>query len=122
MRTAKRWPDRRMIGVGRRGETGQERPEMRCARGYCGRMRRRLWNCCAAALCWAAVPAISLVGPTAGPALADTATPSAFTALAAPARLADTRSTGAVGASVTISVAVTGDAPLPPIRSIRAPA
>lgn len=81
-------------------------------------MRRRLLHPCAAALCLTAMPIVTAVAPAVAPAFAAAATPSAFTPLAAPARLADTRASGAVGANVTISVAVTGAAPLPAAGSI----
>lgn len=64
------------------------------------------------------IPAITTLTTIANPALAAAATPSAFTALPTSARIADTRNTGTVGAGVSVSVAVTGAAPLPATGSI----
>ncbi len=68
------------------------------------------------------LPVLTTLTPSASPASAATTAgqPSAFTALPSPVRLADTRTTGAVGEGVTISVAVTGIAPLPATGSISA--
>ncbi len=67
-----------------------------------------------------AVPVATTLTTTVTPAAAASLAPSMFQALASPNRLADTRGTGNVGAGVTISVAVTGAAPLPATGSITA--
>ncbi len=84
-------------------------------------MRRRISRICAGLLCATALPVLTTITPSASSAAAAaTAIPAAFTALPAPVRLADTRITGAVGAGVVISVAVTGAEPLPVAGSITA--
>ncbi len=88
---------------------------------YSETVSRRVSQICAGLVCLLTMPALSVLstGP-ASVAAAAPATPSAFTALATPIRLADTRSTGAVGEGVTIGVAVTGLAPLPAPGSVTA--
>lgn len=83
-------------------------------------MRRRIIRLSAALVCWTALPVLTTITPSASPASAAAGVSSAFTALASPVRLADTRNSGAVGEGVTIGVAVTGLEGLPATGSISA--
>lgn len=77
-------------------------------------MRRRIIRISAGLLCLTALPTLTILNPSATSSVHAAAAPSAFTALASPVRLADTRTTGAVGQGVTINVAVTADPAVTP--------
>jgi len=83
-------------------------------------MRRRIIRLSAALVCLTALPVLTTITPSASPVAAAAGTPSAFTALPTPLRLADTRETGAVGEGVTVSVAVTGGDKLPAVGTVSA--
>ncbi|MCU1395727.1 MAG: hypothetical protein JWM34_4155 [Ilumatobacteraceae bacterium] len=86
-------------------------------------MRRHFSRFCAGLIALTALPIATGLATNAIPAQAAAGSPSAFTALPTPVRLADTRSTGAFGVGITLPVAVTsvaGDARLPAAGSITA--
>ena len=83
-------------------------------------MRRRIIRLSAALVCLTALPVLSTIIPSASPAAAAAGSPSAFVALPTPLRLADTRTSGAIGEGVTVSVAVTGGDKLPAAGTVSA--
>lgn len=76
-------------------------------------MRRRITRIGAGLVATLSLPLVTTLISTTPPVAAAAGSPSAFTALPAPVRLADTRLTGAFGAGVSLPVPVTGAAPLP---------
>lgn len=85
-------------------------------------MRRHFSRICAGLIAIVSLPVALTVAalPTPAAAAGAAGTPSAFTALATPVRLADTRTTAPFGAATAYPVAVTGIAPLPAPGTITA--
>src|SRR5690348_6997824 len=83
-------------------------------------MRRRIVRFVAGVAAVLALPLATTLTSPVHPAAAAAGAPSAFTALATPVRLADTRTTGAFSAGAIFPVAVTGAAPLPAVGTITA--